>query len=237
MSELNKLRRSIGRWYRARKRGPSQRWGRDFVSEYALRVRSNPETVLDVGGHIGETALLYSDYFPSATVYTFEPTVENQRKMDVVLAGKPEVLRVRSAVGNVEGSVRFAYNSDHPSMSRISDDPSNGYEVPVTTLDNFVKRENISKIDILKIDTEGNELSVLEGSSKILNDGIAEVVILEAGMVPNDKIHVDYWDIHAVLFGHKYRIFGFYEQFEDVFDPKPSLRRCDVAFVSPKLLN
>jgi FkbM family methyltransferase len=41
-------------------------------------------------------------------------------------------------------------------------------KVQCQTLDNFAKRNNINKIDILKFDTEGNELNILKGAKKIL---------------------------------------------------------------------
>ena len=39
---------------------------------------------------------------------------------------------------------------------------------PVNTIDNFVKENNISKIDFIKIDVEGSELNVLNGAIKSL---------------------------------------------------------------------
>lgn len=42
--------------------------------------------------------------------------------------------------------------------------------VKTQTLDNFCKEKNISKIEVLKIDVEGGELDVLNGSKKILKN-------------------------------------------------------------------
>ena len=41
-------------------------------------------------------------------------------------------------------------------------------KVKTNNLDNFCKQKKIKNIDILKIDTEGTELDVLNGSKKIL---------------------------------------------------------------------
>jgi FkbM family methyltransferase len=43
-------------------------------------------------------------------------------------------------------------------------------QVQCQTLDNFAKKNNINKIDLLKFDTEGNELNILKGASKILKN-------------------------------------------------------------------
>jgi len=52
------------------------------------------------------------------------------------------------------------------------------FKVYTDTLDNFCKK--ISKIDILKIDTEGHELEVLKGGKNILhNTNIIQIEIME----------------------------------------------------------
>ena len=43
-------------------------------------------------------------------------------------------------------------------------------EVSMDTMDNFTKKEGITYIDFLKIDTEGSELAVLQGASKLLEN-------------------------------------------------------------------
>jgi hypothetical protein len=42
--------------------------------------------------------------------------------------------------------------------------------IPVETLDDVAARENIAYIDFLKIDTEGHELAVLAGASRLLQE-------------------------------------------------------------------
>lgn len=44
-------------------------------------------------------------------------------------------------------------------------------EVQSNTLDELAKQFSISKIDFLKIDVEGNELSVLKGAKSLLSSG------------------------------------------------------------------
>ena len=232
------LKHQIGRFRRNARRGPSQRWGRDFVQEYATRIKPEPKIIFDVGGFIGLNALRYSDAFPTAKVYTFEPTSENLRAMDDVLAGKPDIIRKQLAVGAETGTLKIAYDQEHPSMSRAADSTSKSVEeVPLTTIDQFADDENIGLIDILKIDTEGHELEVLKGAQGVLAASRVGVLILECGFRPNDDIHLNYADLSAVLFGHDYRLFGFYDQWEDTLNPGPDIRRADVAFVAPHIWN
>ena len=50
-------------------------------------------------------------------------------------------------------------------------------EVETNTIDNYCKENNIDKIDILKIDTEGSEIEILEGAKLMLNK--TQIIVLE----------------------------------------------------------
>ena len=54
-------------------------------------------------------------------------------------------------------------------------------EFNLSTLDLFCEREAIPNIDFLKIDTEGNELDVLEGAKKLLSGGKIKIIQFEFG--------------------------------------------------------
>ena len=61
-------------------------------------------------------------------------------------------------------------------------------EVETSTIDNICIRNNINKIDVLKIDTEGSELNVLRGATKMLkNTKIILVEILDEKKNYNEK--------------------------------------------------
>lgn len=50
-------------------------------------------------------------------------------------------------------------------------------EVETTTIDNICFKYNINEIDVLKIDTEGSELNVLKGASKMLKN--TKIILVE----------------------------------------------------------
>ncbi len=52
-------------------------------------------------------------------------------------------------------------------------------KIRLTTLDNFVFEHKIKHIDLLKIDTEGNEFKVLQGAKKTLSQGKIEIILFE----------------------------------------------------------
>jgi hypothetical protein len=54
-------------------------------------------------------------------------------------------------------------------------------DVQVNTLDKLAEQLSFSKIDFLKIDVEGNELSVLKGAKNLLSQGAIDFVQIEFG--------------------------------------------------------
>jgi len=51
--------------------------------------------------------------------------------------------------------------------------------VQTQTLDNFCRETSITNIDVLKIDTEGNELNVLKGAEKLLSKNKIKLIYVE----------------------------------------------------------
>ena len=46
-------------------------------SEYYFAEKIQPKVILDIGGNVGITSVYLASIFPNATIYTFEPLLEN----------------------------------------------------------------------------------------------------------------------------------------------------------------
>ena len=57
------------------------------------------------------------------------------------------------------------------------------FKVKTTTLDNFVKKNKIKGIDILKVDIDGSELEFLKGAKNTLKKNKVRLILIEI----NDK--------------------------------------------------
>lgn len=112
---------------------------------------------------------------------------------------------------------------------------SRAEDVNVTTLDAYSDRAKISQIDILKVDTEGHDLRVLQGASRLLSESAIGIVETEVGMNPGNTFHAPLALVSALLERHGYRIFGVYSQSPEWTTNEPVLRRANVAFISPQL--
>ena len=74
-------------------------------------------------------------------------------------------------------------------------------EVSVNTLDGFCKKNNISTIDFLKIDVEGNEYKVLLGAQKMIKAGKISFIQFEFGGTDIDA-RIFFFDFFKLLSGN-----------------------------------
>jgi FkbM family methyltransferase len=145
----------------------------------------------DVGANVGTIALLLREAFPAAEIWAFEP---NRSAYDI-LSAKASGLRiacVNIGLGNARRSgtlyLPTAENSSSSATSHkgLHDDfyhTADVREIPfeMHTIDQFCSEHDILSIDFLKVDTEGNELSVLEGARRMLSEKRVGVIQFEFG--------------------------------------------------------
>lgn len=230
-------RRFVGRTIRNLRRRPETSRGVDFLSDVEKHISGfQPKIVFDVGAHIGMTALEFSDRLPAATVYAFEPSPKNFQRMEGNLVGKPEIRRFQIGFGAHPERAKLFMDPDHPSMARLNaKEALPSEDVEIATIDQFCSEQSITKIDILKIDTEGHEVSVLKGASGLLAEGRIRLVKAECTVNPDNTYHTPFAKLCDLLYPLGYRLFAIYEQTDNPRQHGPRIHRFDAAFVSPKL--
>ena len=127
--------------------------------------------IIDVGGNLGIYAIISSKY-SDAFVYSFEPIQENilYFEKNIKLNKAKSIKLLKQAVGNEDGKIKI-YLSDtnvgtHSAIKSVNGS-ENYEEVPVTTLDSFVKANKL-KVDLLKVDVEGYDGFVYEGATEFI---------------------------------------------------------------------
>jgi FkbM family methyltransferase len=130
-------------------------------------------TVADIGAQSGFYSLLLSKRVGTqGRVIAFEPLPANYRLLEENLRlNKIEnVIVCREAVADRTGQLTFQFPSDEPSLIAgpvLPEDDTGTFAVACVSLDEFVSRSEIS-LDLIKIDVEGAEGSVLAGAAKTL---------------------------------------------------------------------
>ena len=99
----------------------------------------------------------------------------------------------RLAVGSRPGTATI-YLTHHSTTSSLikPEDSVAAEDVEITTLSDFVDREAIATIDLLKVDAEGFDLEVLRGAEALLidaDDALASVEVVEAAYADLRRSH------------------------------------------------
>ncbi|HTV26221.1 MAG TPA: FkbM family methyltransferase [Xanthobacteraceae bacterium] len=141
---------------------------------------------VDVGTHIGYEAMLASRLVGlDGRVVAFEPQGQIAIWAERNLRRFHQARLVQAAVGETEGRCDFTeLQISSSAFSRVHATPKTSfgrqYEVPVATIDTTLDEEE-RPVDFIKIDVEGNEMSVLRGALDVLRKD-KPFLVLEAEM-------------------------------------------------------
>ncbi len=143
------------------------------------------DTVIDVGANIGIYSMLASTKVAaSGNVFAFEPSEWARERLEknLVLNNVHNVTIIPKGVSNKSGKIDFYICEDdaYNSIGNVPMKPVIKKEViDVITLDDFCTEQGITKVDILKIDTEGADYLVLQGATTILNSNSPPILFCE----------------------------------------------------------
>lgn len=151
---------------------------------------SGPIIIFDVGAHYGETIRLFSNKFKIKKIYSFEASPQNFQVLKKKISKKQidlnKVEIFNFGLGNqiAKSYINQAIESSSSTINEVNEDSKylkrklkilninkndvfyRKIPIQLITLDSFIEKLNIQKVDLLKIDTEGYELNVLKGLSK-----------------------------------------------------------------------
>lgn len=193
-----------------------------------------PQIVFDVGAHRGQSTERFLRWFPAARVFAFEPVSRTYAELVRRYQSEQRVRTEQCAFGRTEGvaMMRIEGDSDRYAIDSGGTAGSGPTEqVKVETVDRFAAREAITRIGLLKIDTEGHDLAVLQGAESLLACGAIDLVQVEAGWHEENHRHVPAEQLKSYLEGRGFRLFGIYDQKEEWTTGDSWLRRADLVFV------
>jgi FkbM family methyltransferase len=193
------------------------------------------EEVFDVGANVGQTAVQYAITFPAARIDSFEPISSTYDTLCRRTARNPRIHCHNFALGSASGEFKMSVQGENSDMSTISD--TGDETVTVRTAVDFCNENGIEHINLFKVDTEGFDLEVVRGAEQLIVENRIDLIQVEAGMNPENTHHIYFEKFTKYLHELDYRLFGIYDQFYDWPTGAPRLRRANMVFASPKLIN
>jgi FkbM family methyltransferase len=155
---------------------------RDEGYNELMRLAAGKKTVFDVGANLGFTATNMSQAIAEGgIVYAFEPDPYNYERLKENLALNPQaaVAPQNVGLGNEAAQLKLAVvTPDNLGGNRIAHDAESDFTlVDITTMDTFCDANNISRIDLIKIDVEGFEMNVLKGGNRMITTHLPDMFI------------------------------------------------------------
>ncbi len=164
---------------------------KNVISYLSRSLGPNTSPVIfDVGANVGAYALEAIAVFgEKAQLYCFEPLKEAFVVLNNAIAGHKNVRTYNFGFGERGGSATLCSDSEasmlataYPrKMDHLGVDLRYKEQVNIMRLDDFCSDNKVSHIDLLKIDVEGGELSVLKGSMSLIGSGAIDIIQFEFG--------------------------------------------------------
>lgn len=156
-------------------------------TQFMQRYLQPGMTVLDIGAHHGYYSLIASRAVgEQGRIHSFEPAPRERAhlKKNLALNRCRQVSVHGFALGGTRGSAtlfQVETKLDGCNSLRRQDAALNStrIDVEVVPLDQFLAEHHVKKVDFIKMDVEGGELSVLEGASALLDHAYRPVILAE----------------------------------------------------------
>ena len=138
-------------------------WEFELFTEWSDYFPKNG-LMLDIGANIGSHCLQFKENFPKLEIYAFEPFLENFNLLKQNTQRYNDVKCFNLGIGSRNSIVHFnnghEFNSGVVSIVDKSENPNIVLALNTFTFD--------KKVEFIKIDVEGHELSAFEGMRNLL---------------------------------------------------------------------
>lgn len=143
-------------------------------------------TVVDVGASNGSWSEVCMRHFPSAEYLLLEAQSCHIGELDAFCKKYPTARYILAAAGNEDG---FCYFDDGDPFGGLASNEANSNcktKLPMVQLDTVMANDKLKGPFLLKLDTHGFELQIIQGAEELLRN--AELAIIESYIFRlNDK--------------------------------------------------
>jgi len=196
--------------------------GTDLPRDLRLLLPSSRPLCFDIGANKGQTISMLQACLDQPEIHAFEPTPALYNALQQRDWGTTVSIH-QKAMGSAKSMMElqmYAVNELNSLLS-LAGGESNPFEhvaatgtvsVEVSTMDTFCAAQNISRIDLLKIDTQGFDLEVLKGAAGVLAASAVKHVLVELNFVDLYLRQCSPWDVQSLLSDWGFRLVDYYEK-------------------------
>ena len=188
---------------------------KDFAFNKVLTklISNDRPLILDIGAEDGDSCERYISILKTPIIHAFEPRPDQFEIMKSKFKDNKDIYLNNAAVGNkaeikifnqIKGGGRSSF------LKSTVDDLSNQeeIEVQVESIDGYVKKNNINKINLLKIDVQGFEDEVLKGAQETLK--LNKIDIIETELILGNMYEktLSFNEIENLIYPFGYKFFA-----------------------------
>ena len=184
-----------------------------FLGEYEPAItaliepiitKNRCRTFIDAGANFGWYTTLFFKYARDVgSVHAFEPlpvTFACLEKNHELMGSPQNVLINNVALGDEEAEMTInvfpGEPTGHASLSDHHRADAEKFQCKVVTLDSYLDQNNVSTVDLIKVDVEGAEMSLLRGADRLFGQDVQPIWLMEMALnqsrnfayMPNDLI-------------------------------------------------
>lgn len=185
--------------------------------DFFQRVIKPGMTIVDAGANIGLYSLIAAQIVGSTgKIFSFEPSIETfQRLLSNIKVNKfnnikplnfglgdktNERLILRQDEGYEDAERYLVPNNEQPEDKLANVNKlKKSEEIIIETLDDCLKKNQIQKVDFLKIDTEGYEYYVLKGAQNILLNNPEIIILMECTDLGTSRAKTSQKEVFTIL--------------------------------------
>jgi FkbM family methyltransferase len=165
------------------------------------------DCVWDIGANVGlYTAQFAERVGEQGMVFAFEPSPVNFESLKQAVRNRKNVAVFPVALGASQGTVRFQQGEDDCGatskvLNATETEPADSVEVKMVRGDELVRSGQVTLPNVIKIDTEGFEMDVLEGLGDVIGDPRVRALCIEVhfGLLSARGLHDAPARIEALL--------------------------------------
>ncbi len=152
-------------------------------------------TVIDVGASNGSWSLAARQCWPDAHYHLVEANAQHQAALDAVCSTTPRFSYVLAAASDEPGTIYFDGSDSFGglAMKGASPDRPGAIGVPAVTLDGEMESRVLTGPYLVKLDTHGFEVPILNGARQVLAG--ANLVVIETYNFRLEKDSLKFWEM------------------------------------------
>ena len=214
---------------------------RDAFKDQVKLAGNNSIIIFDVGACTGSVSSQYNTLFKKTVIYSFEPYFPSFEILKKAMSRFNNVKVFNIALSDKTGQSAFHVNKSFATNSILETHADSGknwdnealntieeIKIDTITLDDFIDQNQIDKIDILKLDTQGTEYQILEGASKSIEQNKIPLIYLEIITMPTYQQQKSFDEILLLL---RNKGFSLYNLYNYSYTKLGELRQVDAIFI------